>query len=634
MDWKTIETNELKKLKDEYDDLYYNIGESVITDADYDNLKEELISRGESISVGAKLRDGENIVKLPVWMGSMDKIKNNEKKKLNNWIMKNPSRSYIVSEKLDGISALLILEKDQDPKLYTRGKGEIGVDISNVLKYLKTPDLSPKGDLSRENLSLIIRGELIVKYNTWEKERYSSEYSNARSMACGMVKSKTVKKGLSEVEFIGYEIIRENNDNFTENQDPIFTQLKYLESIGIKTVRYEIAKNLRIKKLSKILANFNNTREYEIDGIIVQSNIEYIRNFKDNPDYAFAFKELRQENIVPAIILDIEWNVSRRGALKPRIKIQPIKLQGIEIRHATGFNAKFIEKNKLNKGSIINITRSGDVIPFIVSVVKNSETPLMPDIPFYWGETNIDIYAENGSAKMNIKIIYNFFSVIEAKHVAMKTIEKLYNSGYSNIIRILEMSVADLLTIPGIQEKSANRIHDSIHSQLKKADLPTLMTALGCCETGIGIKKLREIYKNIPNILELYGVIEKRELLAKIININGFSEISAKKVYRGIFDFKLFLENIKGIYTPPIIEDFREKRVQDFQNLIGKKYVFSGIRNREMEENIISRGGSVVGSVSKNTSAVITNDIHSETGKVKKARDLGVEIIDINEFKM
>jgi DNA ligase (NAD+) len=614
-------------IKDEYDDLYYNVGESVITDADYDNLKEELISRGESISVGAKLRDGENIVKLPVWMGSMDKIKNNEQKKLGNWITKNPSKRYLISEKLDGISALLILEKGFSPKLYTRGKGEIGVDISNVLKYLKTPrDLDP-------NLSLIIRGELIVKYDTWKNMKYQTEYSNARSMACGMVKSKTVRQGLSEVEFIGYEVIGRTQDTFLGNQDPIMSQLKYLESIGVKTVRYEIISDLKIRKLSKILSNFNETRKYEIDGIIVQPNIEYVRNCKGNPSYAFAFKELKSENIIPATILDIEWNISRRGALKPRIKIEPIKLQGIEIRHATGFNAKFIEKNKLNKGSIINITRSGDVIPFIVSIVKNSETPLMPDIPFYWGESNIDIYAENGSTKMNIKIIYNFFSVIEAKHVAMKTIEKLYNLGYSNIIRILEMSVSELLAIPRIQEKSANRIYDSIHSQLRKADLPTLMTALGCCETGIGIKKLREVYKNIPNILELYGKIEKSELLAKIININGFSEISAKKVYRGIFDFKIFLENVKGIYTPPIIEDFGEKREEDFQNLIGKKYVFSGVRNREMEEDIISRGGSVVGSVSKNTSAVITNDIHSETGKVKKARDLGIEIIDINEWK-
>lgn len=625
MDWKNIDTHELKKLKDEYDDLYYNVGESIITDIDYDNLKEELISRGEQVSVGAKLRNGENNVKLPVWMGSMDKIKKNEKKKLDNWIAKNPLSMYTISEKLDGISALLVLKKNQEPKLYTRGKGEIGVDISNILKYLKP--LVIKNDLS-----LIIRGELIVKYDTWKKPEYSSEYSNARSMTCGMVKSKTIKNGLSQVEFIGYEIIKKNS----EKQDPISTQLKYLENIGIKTVKYKTIRLLSIKKLSKILADFNDTRIYEIDGLIIQSDTEYVRNIKGNPNYAFAFKELKLENIVPAMINDIEWNISRRGVLKPRIKIEPIKLQGVEIKHATGFNAKFIEKNKLNKGSIINITRSGDVIPFIVSIVKNSESPLLPDIPFYWGETGIDIYAKNGNDKINIeiniKIMHNFFSVIEAKHVAMKTIEKLYNSGHSNIIQILKMNVTDLLTIPGIQEKSANRIYDSIHSQLKKADLPTLMTALGCCETGIGIKKLREIYKNIPNILELHGNMEKGDLMGKIMNINGFSEISAKKVYKGIFEFKIFLENIKEFYTPSIIKkDFPKIVMSD---LLGKKYVFSGIRNREIEENIVSRGGNIVGNVSKNTSAVITNDIYSETGKVKKARDLAIEIIDINKWKI
>ena len=103
-----------------------------------------------------------------------------------------------------------------------------------------------------------------------------------------------------------------------------------------------------------------------------------------NPEHAFAFKMVISDQVAEAKVVDVEWNISKTGYLKPRVEIEPIRLGGVTIKHATGFNGNFIESNKIGIGAIIEIIRSGDVIPYIKSVITPAETAKMPNIPYKW----------------------------------------------------------------------------------------------------------------------------------------------------------------------------------------------------------------------------------------------------------
>ena len=655
---ETTDLQKLHKIKLYLDNLYYNTGDSGLDDWKYDILKDSIITKDPNYKVPIGHKVDKNKQQLPFWLGSMDKIstqspflyyyKEVEKlnvddiakytkttwenmsdserniyqeksveeiqKEIKRWLNKNIAPRYTIQDKLDGVSCLLTLNNGI-LKLYTRGDGSVGTDISILSSYISG---IPKN--LDKNLSINIRGELIMKDSVFDK-KYSGSYANARNLVAGLVGSKTLKDGIKDIEFIAYEIV---DTGLLNNPSQ---QLETLQLLKFKTVRKNVVDNIDVNCLIKTFTNFKTKTKYQIDGIIVQSDKPYIRNTSGNPKYAFAFKMRFGDNIVKATVVDVEWNVSKRGKLKPRIKIKPIKLQGVTITYTTGFNAKFILENSIGKGAQIKITRSGDVIPYIVEVVKQAKSPQMPSIDYKWNETNVDILITKDNDEMCIKILSNFFSTMNIKFVGTQIINKLYDSGYDSLFKILEMSRDDLIMIEGIQQKGAIRIYDSIHNGLQNVSVSVLLSASSVFGFGIGTKKIEELFNCIPDLLTISKTMTKSEILDLVKNVEGYSLITAKKIVDNIAIARLFLKKIDKFVTFQIPQ--KQTTNQTFQNM---KIVFSGFRDKDLEKLIVERGGKIVTSVSKKTDLVVTLDINSNTGKVKKARDLGVNIVDKKEF--
>lgn len=318
----------LYEMKLYLDDIYTNCGqESGFTDNQYDMLKETMIIRDPTYipEIGSKVRSGENRVQLPYWMGSMDKIKSEDINELGRWVLRNFSEYYIIEEKLDGVSCLMVI-KDGDTKLYKRGTGIEGSDISYLLPYFSTV---PKNI----NQNIVVRGELIMKKSVFT-DKFSEKYANARNFVSGRTGGKTVRNGIRDIDFVAYEIV------YSEHNMTPFSQIPYLESIGFNTVKYEITNEISVDILTEILLRFKEESRYEMDGIIVQSNIEYERNTSGNPDYAFAFKI--RTDIISTEVLEVEWNVSKWGVLKPRVKVRQVSLGGVNINYASGHNGKSV----------------------------------------------------------------------------------------------------------------------------------------------------------------------------------------------------------------------------------------------------------------------------------------------------
>lgn len=607
-----LEKEDLEKLHDfklYLDDIYYNTGDSSLEDVKYDMLKDILKKRDKSYKppVGVKLREGENRAKLPFWLGSADKITSERPELLSRWKKKNASKSYVISEKLDGVSLLLFL-KDGKLNLYTRGDGSVGADISYLSKYLNLPKI-------KENIA--VRGELIIQKETF-LEKYKETYKNPRNMVSGLISGKTARKGLEDIHFVSYEIV---GDSMPRPEK----QLTTLATLGFEVAKYKIVDYLDLQLLSETLKQFKEKSKYELDGLIVQSNEPYDRNTSGNPDYMFAFKMTGEDSIHQTTVKQVEWNITKWGQLKPVVLIEPVDLSGVTINRVTAHNAKYVEENNIGPKSVIRVTRSNEVIPYIVEVVKGS-IPQMPDVEYKWDDNHVNIIAIKYDNMVCVKLISSFFSHMGIKHVSETTVKKMYDNGLDTLVKIISASKERLLKVPEFQEKSADRIYTNIRNGLQNVKIASVIGASGVLGFGIGSKRMDTLFLDIPDLLTVYKSKSQKEIGDMIIKVEGFSYIMADKISKNLKYADLLIKKLS-----PYVSFKKETRVSE--GLKGQKFVVSGFRDKKLEEDITQRGGKLVGTVSKNTTALIVQSKEGKaTGKSAKALELGIPIYEKEEF--
>lgn len=616
--------DELGNLLKQFSYYYYNTDKKIISDEIFDLLKDILMERNPNheffLHVGAPII--KNKVKLPYPMASLNKIKP-DTDSLDKFIKKYKG-PYVISDKLDGVSALFI--KDKKNKLYTRGDGLFGQDISHLIPYVISKNI--KFNLIPNKTA--IRGELIISKNNFKK---LVDLKNARNTVAGLVNAKKISIKIAKLtEFIAYTIV-----------NPIYNQIDQMNKLD--SWDFPIVKNKTVNVitndiLSKYLVERRENGKYDIDGIVVIDSSNKYTVSNKNPDYGFAFKKVLTDQVAEATVLEVEWNVSKDGYLKPRVKIEPITLVGVDITYATAFNAKFVVDNKLGPGSIIKLVRSGDVIPHILKVLKPSSSgkPQLPDTPYKWNKTNVDLIVQDihGAASDNIKIkqITYFFKTMKVKFISEGIITKLVENGYDSIIKIVKLidNTHKLDNIEGLGEKMITKIFNNIKDAFKIVTLPRLMSASNTLGRGFGIKRTKMITDAFPNILKIDNV----ELKQKILDLEGFDEIMAHQFISNFDKFKTFFEKLKKIINLDHLEYSKNNKKKGIDNILlkNKKIVFTGFRDSELEEFIENNGGNVSSAVSRNTDIVIYDDTkNTKSSKLDKAQALGIKIMSISEFK-
>ncbi len=625
-----IETSKLEKILRDLSVVYYNEGESLVSDEIFDFLKEQLEDKDPNNpflnEIGAPI-DSKEKVKLPFPMGSLDKIKPSTQE-LDKW-KKDYKGPYIVSDKLDGISAQLYINKLGDARLYTRGDGEYGQDISHLIPYVTNLD-----DLLELENDVSIRGELILSKANFLKVK--DKFKNARNAVAGFVNAKKVDKSLSKiVEFIGYTVItpamKQNEQmEYLDNFEPIKKVVPY------KMYDYDKLTN---DNLSKYLEERRKNSKYEVDGIVVFDSSRAYEHSSGNPDYGFAFKAIMSDQFAEAMVVDVIWEASMDGYLKPKVQINPINLVGVTITYATAFHAKFVEENKLGPGSIIKIIRSGDVIPHIMEVVKPADKPKMPDTEYVWDKNHVNIMVKNLNKSQYLNVIKAkkmdyFFSVLGVKNISIGILNKLVEEGFDNIIKILDADRDDLADIEGLGKKSIDKIFDNIDEVMEKITLDKLMAASHVFGTGIGERKIKQIVREIPNLLD---ISDNEKLKEMIKNIDGFSDITTDKFVDNLDKFKIFYKQLKKIYDlshidKAITEKKKENKQDNKISFKDMKIVFTGFRDSGLQEKIENAGGKVSTSVSSKTTLVVYADNEKSSSKLDKANELGIETINKSNF--
>ena len=601
----------LKKLKRNFDNRYFNTGEDTVDDLRYDLLVEMIKNKDKdyNIPIGCKptLRDTDNTITLPYHLGGMEKIKKGEDSKLRHWLKENKTESYIISDKLNGVSCMIVYSNTGSISLYTRGDGVEGSDISYLAKHIKS---IPKD----VNINIAIRGEFVIKTEKFE-ETYAKDYKNILSVIVGTINAKTIKPPLKDIDFVAYEIVDCKDNSFLPE-----TNINLLKSMRFNTVSHTIEHDhiMSMDFLSSYLLARKESSIYDIDGIIIQKNCVYNRDditTAGNPNYSFAFKMLLE--VAEVTVENVLWKASKWGVLKPRIKINPTLLTGITINHATGFNAAYIRDNKINVGSRIVVTRSGDIIPYIVKVLTQSVEPKMPEVPFVWNKTGKDIMIIEKDESQDVKLLTSFFTNLNIEQINEGVVTKLVKSGYNTIESILRATTSDFLKIPTFKDKMAERIYNNIHTTLQKGvKLSDLMCASSIFGMGLGKKKAEMLCLSIPDIMD------KDISLQDVERVEGFSTKTASRIVENIKDFKKFCTSIKSFVS------FQQNTINSnkFEN---QKFVFSGFRDKLLEEYIISNGGSVSNSISSKTTYLVLPDTVNVTSTVKleKARSLNIPII-------
>jgi len=663
---------DLEHLLTQAADAYYNTDQPLVSDDAFDVLLDVLRDRAPKSKVLKQLRaplppaaPGATKVKLPYHLGSMDKVKPGERT-LTNWLAKFTG-PYVISEKLDGLSSLLILKiADGDileQKFYKHGDEGESEEIGHMLGFIRavpteaatrTNLIKMIKKLNPETQTLAVRGEIIIKKSVFTA-KYSKDYPKARSLIAGMVNSLPEKYNLQEVrqkardlDFVAYTIL-DPQAGLKQSR-----QFQLLTEAGFLTARHsEVAANgLTEDRLKELLLEYKAASEYEIDGIIINDDLEAHTYPKSgNPKYAVAFKMRLEEQMATTTVEFVEYNITKNGLLKPRVKFTPVVIGGDSINYATGFNAKFIRDNNLGQGAQIHVIKSGDVIPYILDVLKPATSGRWqePNIPFDWVEGGIDIRPRNMSdaPEMINRVLLHFFDTLGVDGLKAGTLDKLINAGFNSVNLILSLHPESLINIPGFQVKSAQKLVDNIHAGVldKEHRLSVIMTAANIWP-GFGVRRFDIVCAAIPQP-RLLGQQKPDPTKTELVAIDGFSDKTADAFLEGLPKFRAWLvehPRLKLINPQAAAKEAQaaELIIQKQQasasgilaELHGKKVVFTGFRDADLESKLVGYGITIQSGVNKTTALVVAANPDESSSKLEKARELGIQIMSVADFRV
>jgi len=604
-------------------DAYYNSKSPLMTDNEYDIVREYAEKKypdNETIKqVGAPIE--KNKVTLPFNMPSMDKIKP-DTNALFNWMSKYKG-PYVLSCKLDGVSGMYStytadLSVSNEPKLYTRGDGKVGQDITHVLRVLKLP-LTP---------GYVVRGEFIIPKQVFDT-KYKDTFANPRNLVSGIINSKTLDDKTKDLHFVAYEIIH-----------PLLKpeeQMKKLAELNHEVVQNKLVQELSNELLSETLIDWRTNYAYEIDGVIVTDNNLHGR-VDGNPEYAFAFKMVISDQVAEAKVVDVIWNASKSGYLKPRVQIEPIRLGGITIEYATGFNGSFIESNKIGVGAVIQIVRSGDVIPHIKSVTTPAEHAKMPDVKYHWTDTHVDIVLDNIGEDETVleKNITAFFTGLDVEGLSSGNVKRIIKAGFNSVPKILKMSKTDFEVVDGFKSKMIEKVYTSIHDKVDNASLLEIMAASNLFGRGIAERKLRPILDAYPDILTRKESPEQKITMLK--EIKGIGKENAKSFVDHIDGFLAFLKEcsldgkLSGNVALQNTLTEVSVNVDKSHPLFEKHIVMTKVRDQKIIDELKRVGGVLDDSIGKKTFVLIVKSKDDVSNKTKYADEHNIPIMTPDEF--
>lgn len=646
LDDKKRRIDELIETLNEASAAYYDEASEIMSNYEYDALYDELESLEKETGYTPLNSPTKNVgytvqSELPKErhrsrMLSLDKTKSREE--LAAWL---GDHEGLLSWKLDGLTVVLTYEGGELVKAVTRGNGDIGEVITpNARVFVNVPKHIPyKGHA-------VIRGEAVITYEEFDRineaiDDADAKYKNPRNLCSGSVRQLNSKITaernvrfyaftLSEADGVDYEGLRSN-------------QMKWMAEQGFDVVEYVKVDNKSIFEAIDNYAERVHSFEIPSDGLVLTlEDLEYAATLGTTakfPRDSLAFKWADQQ--AETILREIEWSPSRTGLLNPIAIFDPVELEGTTVKRASVHNLNIMETLKLGIGDTITVYKANMIIPQIGdNLTKSGNIELPSHCPVCDGTTEIKLMTgtkvltctnPNCLAKQ-VKRFSLFVSrdALNIEGLSEQTLLKFIGLGYiksfADIFR-LENHRDEIVELDGFGKKS----YDKLSSSIEKArhTVPTrILVALGI--PGVGVTTAAQIARACENKWAKISSLSYDELIA----INGIGEVMAR-------DYEAFFadEHNKSVVLDLVDElDIDESYEKAGEALSGEIFVITGslehYKSRtELKKEIEAQGGKVAGSVSKNTSYLVTNNPESGSSKNKAAAELGVKIITEDEIR-
>lgn len=626
----------------------YRQGNPQISDAHYDKLIEELKRLAPNhewfqhiepttVNKGRK-------VKLPIPMKSLNKVKSVAE--IKQWLtsMAIPSTAeLIVMPKFDGVSWL---RDELAGKVYSRGGTDNeGQDCSAHYNLLTSYKEYGASDLH------YTFGELVFDCITWGQElagkvsdATGEKFKSPRNTIAGLINRDEPSEILKHATFYRYGVGAIDLDNFQTYSQLLQTLCEsYHQHIYATTVTVAELDETKLTNLFKEWRKY-----YYIDGLVIYLNDILLwetigrQQTTGNPLYAIAYKHPDFTDVFESTVKGIDWKISKAGALKPVVNIDAVDTGDCTMENPTGYNAKYVFENSIGPGARITVTRSGGVIPKILSVMEEATSKTMmeqrdnllycPDCgrPTKWNDTNVEMICTNPDCPgIRLAKIVHFYTTLEAEQMGEETIAKMFKAGYNTLRRVLDITFDELMLIDGFGESIANVILTANKKIRDGVDVIKLMHASDCF-VGIGQVKAKSIISSLSKndrfaFINGYVFTEDNfEQMPQFLALNKTSQ----SFFKGIAPFYEFVALNKLKILP-----MEEKTKPIGDKYTGMKICFTGVRDKDLESEIVAQGGEVVSGVSKKTTHLIVADIDSSSSKTTKAKSLGIPIFTIETFK-
>ena len=651
---------ELRKQTEYYAGKYYDEDKPEISDFEYDMLMVELrnlekeypeFKSKDSLTqkVGGHVKEGFTKVTHEVPLQSLqDVFSLEEVEEFDERMQKQAKENnienikYVVETKIDGLSAALEYKNGEFVRGATRGNGLVGEDVTENLKTVKTIPMQIP-----DKIDITVRGEVFISKKDFEEmnqERQENEeelFANARNAAAGSLRqldSKITQKRPLDIYIFNVQKIEGKNFNSH------FEELEYLEKQGfnVNPVRIPCNNIEEVKEAIKKIGEMRESLTYGIDGAVVKIDNLKFREILGStvkvPRWAVAYKypPEKKETTVENIICQ----VGRTGVITPMAILKPVSVAGSTISKTTLHNEDFIKEKDIKIGDTVVIQKAGDVIPEIVEVVKAKRTGkekefTMPKVCPVCGAEAVREEGESAvrctGVECPAKLFRNLVHFVSREAMNIDGLgeniinQLLEKKLIQNIADIYTLKFEDIASLKKNGKKFAQNLIEAIEKS-KSNDLYRLITALGIRHVGgKAAKILAQKYKSLDNLEKanqekLQQIDDIGEIMANSI-VEFFSQEQTKDLIKRLKE--------AGVNTKEAEEEILDNRFE------GKTFVLTGtltdFTRKEAEDLIEKHGGKISGSVSKKTDYVLAGE---EAGsKLTKARDLGINIINEEEFK-
>lgn len=599
--------------------LYYQ-GRPEISDHEYDKLEEELKKldpKNPTLQIVGTATSASDKIKHDKKMLSLEKTYVIDD--LVSWM---GSEEILSTMKLDGISCSLIYQDGDLILAKTRGDGTFGENITKKVMWISNV---PKF-INQKN-KVEIRGELFCDEESFfnlSKEMTDiglEKPTSQRNIVAGLMGRKDNLELCRYIKFMAFDYISDEDIKKEEKKFEVLKKFGFL----IPEVEVHTSK----KSLEEVIdraRHFMSEGDYQIDGLVFTYNKialhEELGETSHHPRYKLAFKF--QGESKTTTLKEIVWYVSRNGILTPVGEVEPVELSGAMISNVTLHNYGMVAANNLKSGDVIEIIRSGEVIPKFLSVVKPSKEKFVipthcPSCDSKVEVVDIRIFCRNDDCPgKNKEIILNFIQKIGIENLSGKRLEELINAKLvTSIPDLYRLEAADLMKLDKVKDKLSSKLIESIQ-KTKNIDLITFLAALGI--TGGAYSKCEKVVRaGFDSIKKL-----KNLSLEQLMNVESFAEKSSTEFLTSLREKHDLIDELVELGFEFSVEETRETKIT------GMKICITGALSEKrpvVEDKIREGGGIVVSSVSKNTDILVTNETDPSSSKYKKALELKITII-------